>query len=73
MEANRAAQGRDTEDREDSKDREDSEDRDNADDKENTEAREGIMDQLATEMEGSEEEVAAGYLPEDDMIVINIE
>ena len=70
MAATRAAQGRDTKDREDTQDREDTED---TEDIEDTVAREAIEDQLATEMECSEEEVAAGYPYEDDITVIDIE
>ena len=63
----------DTQDSDDTEDREDTEDRVDTQDREDTVAREGIVDQLATEMEGSEEEVAAGYPYQDDIIVINIE
>jgi hypothetical protein len=75
----RAAQGRGTEDREHAEDREDTQDRkdtmdrEDAQDSEDTVAREGTVDQFETYMECSEEEVAAGYLYQDDIVVLNIE
>jgi hypothetical protein len=65
--ATRAAQGRDTQDREYAEDSE------NTQDREDTAAREGIVDQLATKIDGSGEEEAAGYRYQDDIIVVNIE
>ena len=79
MAATRAAHGRgmedkdDTQDREDTQDRADTADREDTDDSEDNVAREDNVNQLVTEMEGSKQEVAAGYPYQDDIIVINIE